>query len=84
MCEAHLVKLYRVDLGPWYIRAAATALEQAIFEEDPEALSAMGKLLQAGRTDFEGRLALDPVLDRWRQRSIAPVHGAQLSELWIS
>jgi hypothetical protein len=84
ICEAHLVKLYSVDLGPWYLRGAATALEHAIFEEDPGALSAMGRLLQAGRTDFEGRLALDPVLDRWRQRSIAPVHAAQPSELWVS
>jgi hypothetical protein len=83
-CEALLVKLYTIDLGGWYLRAAATALEQAIFEEDPEALSAMGRLLQAGRTDFEGRLALDPVLDRWRQRSKAPVHAVQSSQLWIS
>jgi hypothetical protein len=83
MCEELLVKLYTIDLGRWYLRAAATALEKAIFGEDPEALSAMGRLLQAGRTDFEGRLALDPVLDRWRQRSKAPVHAAR-SSLWIA
>ncbi len=84
MCQENLVKLYTIDMGGWYLRAAATALEGAIFEEDPGALSAMGRLLQAGRTDFEGRLALDPVLDRWRQRSRAPVQAAPSSQLWIS
>jgi hypothetical protein len=59
-------------------------LEEPIFEGDLAALSAIGELLQAGRADFEGRLALDPVLDRWRQRSVAPAHAASASELWIS
>jgi hypothetical protein len=83
-CEAALVKLYSVDMGSWYLRAAATALEEPIFEGDVGALSAIGGLLQAGRTDFEGRLALDPVLNRWRQRSTAPVHSASSFELWTS
>jgi hypothetical protein len=83
-CEATLVKLYSVDMGPWYLRAAATALEEPIFEGDLAALSAIGELLQAGRADFEGRLALDPVLARWRQRSVAPAHAASSSQLWIS
>jgi hypothetical protein len=84
VCEATLVKLYSVYMGRWYLRAAATALEDPMFEGDSGALLAIGALLQAGRTDFEGRLALDPVLDRWRQRSMAPVQAAPSSELWIS
>ena len=45
-------------------------------DEEVRGLLNVGKLLQAGRSDFSGRSALDPVLERWRQTSRAPVHRA--------
>ena len=73
----HLVtKRYRPTIGSWYMRAAGVVFRESAGDEEVRGLLNVGKLLQAGRSDFSGRSALDPVLERWRQTSRAPVHRA--------
>ena len=57
-------------------------LQKSMEAGDPLALAIMGELFDLSRDDFEGRCALDPVVEAWRQKSRAPVHEAGLPELW--
>lgn len=72
-CEQLLITLYLPNAYPWYLRAAAVTLAERMRQGVRETAAVFGQLLVAGRNDFEGRYALEPILERWRERSAAPV-----------
>jgi hypothetical protein len=69
-----IVGCYEARRETWYLRGAARALEVSVLSEDVRAIEAMGKLLRAGKGDFQGRRQLNYVFQRWREESKAPVH----------
>jgi hypothetical protein len=83
VCGANIVAFYRPEFGPRYLRAAAMSLHNGVFDGNAGALASMSELLRMSGGDYESRLLLDPVLESWRQRSKAPVHSHQSSDLWI-
>jgi hypothetical protein len=80
-CERLLVSLYVPNARHWYLKAAAATLDEQTHPEETRMASVLGQLLVAGRSDFEGRYALEPTLERWRERSSAPVLKSPI-EMW--
>ena len=77
-----LVDLYQPDHGSWYLSAAAVSLENFISHGDALAIRYLDELVQRAQYDFDGRVGLDPILDRWRQTSKAPVLRSHPTTLW--
>jgi hypothetical protein len=77
-----LVTRYDAAIGWWYLRGVGVCLQGAIATDDARSCKVLGELLQAARNDYEGRTALDPVFESWRQASRAPVKGSGDSGLW--
>jgi hypothetical protein len=77
-----LVRRYDAAIGCWYLRGVGVCLQGAIAADDVRSCKVLGELLQAARNDYEGRAALDPIFESWRQTSRAPVQASGDSGLW--
>ena len=80
-CERLVVALYVPRARRWYLRAAAATFDERMQQKVSRSANVLGQLLVSGRSDFEGRLALEPTLERWRERSSAPVVNSP-GEIW--
>jgi hypothetical protein len=66
----------------WYIPAVALLLTDAIAAGQQDAMEAMGCLIDRAQADFGARIALNPVLNSWRELARAPVQKLATPNLW--
>jgi hypothetical protein len=81
-CETLIVDSYEPGANRWYLNSAGGVLHERVTAGDLAAIRVMGKLIAKGQADLKARLELEPILERWRQRSRAPVSAAQLANAW--
>jgi hypothetical protein len=81
-CCNRLVQLYSPETGFWFLPAAAFALDELVKAGDTVAISVVSNLLEVGRRDFDGRLAVEPMLKSWREIARAPVQNSRASRIW--
>jgi hypothetical protein len=79
-----LIEFYSPDIATWYLNGVETCLRLLATERDPAARAIVGGLLDAARTDYEGRNELQEVLKSWRETSYAPVQSAGVLEKWLT
>lgn len=81
-CQEVFVSHYQPGIHNWYLKGVAAALLFGVSANEATTCSVLDKLLQKARTDYEGRMALDPVLESWRQTSNAPVQKSRAAGSW--
>jgi hypothetical protein len=77
-----LVDLYEESEGHWFLPAAALILSDGIGAENRDALETMGALLERGKNDFDGRLAINKAIRDWREISGSPVQKNLAAGTW--
>ncbi|MEH1822539.1 MAG: hypothetical protein V7L31_26300 [Nostoc sp.] len=82
--KQQIVEFYNSEVGTWYIKAITSCLCLLTKEEDTAAKWIASNLLDAARTDYEGRQYLQRLLTLWRESSSAPIQKANVQEKWLS
>lgn len=82
LCRERLVQCYHSGIGGWYLRGVGVCLQASLAANDLHSCSTMERLLQKASTDYEGRMALDPLLEASRQTSTAPFQRSKASGAW--
>jgi hypothetical protein len=77
-----LLDLYEEKNGEWYMRALMAAMSDGIRDKKPLVIVTVSTLLDAIRTDYRTRNALDSTLAGWREIARAPVTGDRSNEIW--
>ncbi|MDT5270394.1 MAG: hypothetical protein QOH49_2580 [Acidobacteriota bacterium] len=79
-----LVGVYSSADMHWYLNAVTNCLALISSEKDPAARFIVGSLLEATRTDYEGREILQSLLANWRENSYAPINEASAESEWLN
>lgn len=82
--KQQIVEFYNSEVGTWYIKSITSCLCLLTKEEDIAAKWIASNLLDAARTDYEGRQYLQRLLTLWRESSSAPIQRANVQEKWLS
>lgn len=79
-----IVEFYNPEIGTWYVKAITGCLCLLTKEENTAAKWIASNLLNAARTDYEGRQYLQKMLTIWRESSFTPIQQANVQEKWLS
>ncbi|MCF2146660.1 hypothetical protein IQ276_009390 [Desmonostoc muscorum LEGE 12446] len=79
-----IVEFYNPEVGTWYVKAITSCLCLLTKEEDTAAKWIVSNLLEAARTDYEGRQYIQKLLTLWRESSSTPIQKANVQEKWLS
>jgi hypothetical protein len=79
---AAILSLWTPDALPWFLPSLAASLQKAGVEA---AISKrlVSAVLRATRCEYDTRELLDPLLERWRETSSAPITSANVIERWL-
>jgi hypothetical protein len=78
-----IIELYSERVSRWYLTGVRIFLDRICNENDVEAVDLLGRLFERAREDYRGRQTLHELLAKWRERSSAPVHAANVQQAWL-
>lgn len=76
-----LVNRYSRELSPWFLSALGLVADSAIESNRADVKEQLSNALSRARSDYASRIMIDPMIEKWREITGAPVQNSE-TNIW--